>query len=160
MFQGIGEGRFAAFDARTGERLWISEIGIDVMAPPISYRIDGEQYVAVLAGVGGSQGNHQSKFEHDNAGRVLAYKLGGTAGMPPVELRPKRTVSRPRPDVPPETIARGRRVYAETCFACHGMGLESSGVYPDLRTSSAKKRAPVAPMSPAWSPISARNLSR
>jgi len=141
VFQGIGQGRFAAFDAARGGRLWTSQIGIDVMAPPISYRIDGEQYVAVLAGVGGSQGNHQSKFEHDNAGRVLAYKLDGKAPMPPVELRPKRSVSRPRPDVPPETIARGRKVYAETCFACHGMGLESSGLYPDLRTSSEKTHA-------------------
>jgi quinohemoprotein ethanol dehydrogenase len=137
VFQGIGDGRFAAFDALRGARLWTSEIGIDVMAPPVTYRVGGEQYVAVLAGVGGSHGNHQSKFAHDNAGRVLSYKLDGKAAMPPVELRPKRTVSRPRPDVPPETLARGRRAYAENCFACHGMGLESSGVYPDLRTASA-----------------------
>jgi len=138
VFQGIGQGRFAAFDAATGDRLWSSEIGIDVMAAPVSYRIDGEQYVAVLAGVGGSHGNHQSEFDHDNAGRVLAYKLGGIAPMPPVELRPERKVSRPRLDVPPEMIERGRRVYADTCFTCHGMGLQASGVYPDLRTASAE----------------------
>ena len=136
VFQGIGEGRFAAFDARDGDRLWTSEIGIDVMAPPITYRVGGEQYVAVLAGVGGSQGNHQSEFDHDNAGRLLAYKLGGEAAMPPVERRPPRKVARSRPDVPPETIEVGRRAYAENCFACHGMGLQASGVYPDLRTAS------------------------
>lgn len=138
VFQGIGQGRFAAFDARTGDRLWSSEVGIDVMAPPISYRIDGEQYIAVLAGVGGSHGNHQSKFEHDNAGRVLAYKLDGSAEMPAVNARPKRVVSRPRLDVPEQTIVRGREVYAETCFSCHGIDLNASGVYPDLRTASAE----------------------
>ena len=121
VFQGIGQGRFAAFDAATGDRLWSSEVGIDVMAAPVTYRVDGEQYIAVLAGVGGSHGNHQSEFDHDNAGRVLSYKLDGKAPMPPVTLRPERRVSRPRLDVPPETIERGRHVYAETCFTCHGI---------------------------------------
>jgi len=138
VFQGIGQGRFAAFDAATGERLWSSEIGIDVMAPPVTYRLDGEQYIAVLAGVGGSHGNHQSEFDHDNAGRLLSYKLDAKAPMPPVKLRPERQISRPRLDVPPETIKRGRQVYAETCFSCHGIGLQGSGVYPDLRTASAE----------------------
>ena len=138
VFQGIGQGLFAAFDAKTGDKLWSSQVGIDIMAPPISYRIDGKQYVSVLAGVGGSHGNHQSKFEHDNAGRVLTYKIGGQAPMPPVRARPKRTVSRPRLDVPAETLARGQKVYSEVCFSCHGMGLDASGVYPDLRTASAE----------------------
>jgi cytochrome c553 len=138
VFQGIGQGRFAAFDAAKGDRLWSSAVGIDVMAAPVSYRVDGEQYIAVLAGVGGSQGNHQSEFDHDNAGRVLSYKLDAKAPMPAVTLRSKRIVSRPKLDVPPEMVDRGRRVYAETCFTCHGMGLHASGVYPDLRTASAE----------------------
>jgi mono/diheme cytochrome c family protein len=58
--------------------------------------------------------------------------------MPAVTLRPKRSVSRPRLDVPPETIARGRQVYAENCFTCHGMGAKSSGLIPDLRSASAQ----------------------
>ena len=138
VFQGIGQGRFAAFDASTGALLWASEIGIDVMAPPVTYRVDGEQYIVVLAGVGGSFGNHYTAFDHDNAGRVLGYKLDGKAAMPRVQLRPTRKVSWPRLDVPPDVIRRGRQVYAETCFTCHGIGLQSSGVYPDLRTASAE----------------------
>jgi mono/diheme cytochrome c family protein len=55
-----------------------------------------------------------------------------------VALRPKREVSRPRLDVPPEILRRGGAVYAKTCFSCHGMGLDAAGVYPDLRTASAK----------------------
>lgn len=138
VFQGIGQGRLAAFDASTGALLWASEIGIDVMAPPVTYRVDGEQYIVVLAGVGGSFGNHYTAFDHDNAGRVLGYKLDGKAAMPRVQLRPTRKVSWPRLDVPPDVIRRGRQVYAETCFTCHGIGLQSSGVYPDLRTASAE----------------------
>ena len=138
VFQGAGQGRFAAYAAVSGERLWSSDVGIDVMAAPISYRIDGEQYVAVLAGTGGSFGNHQSEFDHDNAGRVLSYKIGGQAPMPPVERRPKRSVSRPRLDVPKDMIVRGRVAYSENCIACHGMGVQGSGLYPDLRTVSAE----------------------
>lgn len=136
VFQGIGQGRFAAFDAVTGDRLWSSEVGIDVMAPPVTYRVDGEQFIAVLAGVGGSQGNHLSEFDHDNAGRLLSYKLDGKATLPAVAIRPKRSVSRPPLDVPIETLERGRQAYAENCFSCHGLGLHSSGLYPDLRTAS------------------------
>jgi quinohemoprotein ethanol dehydrogenase len=138
VFQGSGQGMFSAYDAKSGELLWSSPVGIDVMAAPVSYQIDGEQYISVLAGVGGSQGNHLSEFSHDNAGRVLAYKLDGRAPMPAVTPRPKRSVSRPRLDVPPETIARGRKAYAENCFSCHGVGAHSSGMIPDLRTASAR----------------------
>lgn len=138
VFQGSGKGRFSAFDTMNGAERWSVEVGIDVMAPPITYQIDGVQYVAVLAGVGGSQGNHASVFDHDNAGRLLAFKLGGRAPMPPVKKRPARSVSVPRLPVTPEVIDRGRTVYAENCFSCHGMGTHASGLYPDLKTASAE----------------------
>jgi quinohemoprotein ethanol dehydrogenase len=135
VFQGSGRGRFSAFDAQNGAIRWFSEIGIDVMAPPITYVVEGVQYVAVLAGTGGSFGNHSSQFDHDNAGRLLSFKLDGKAPMPPVEKRVVRSVTMPRPEASPEMIARGRKVYAENCFTCHGMGAHASGLYPDLKTS-------------------------
>jgi quinohemoprotein ethanol dehydrogenase len=138
VFQGSGRGRFSAFDTMNGAERWSVEVGIDVMAPPISYQVDGVQYVAVLAGVGGSHGNHISTFDHDNAGRLLAFKLGGDAKMPPVTKRPSRSVSVPRLSATPEVIDRGRTVYAENCFSCHGIGTQSSGLYPDLKTASAE----------------------
>ena len=135
VFQGSGEGRFSAFDAKNGASRWSAQIGIDVMAPPITYQVDGVQYVAVLAGTGGSPGNHASKFDHDNAGRVIAFALDAKAPMPPVAKRVVRPVSMPRPKASPEMIARGRSVYAENCFTCHGLGAHSSGLIPDLKTS-------------------------
>ena len=53
VFTGQGDGDFSAFDAKTGANLWSFNCGAGVNAPPISYEIDGEQYVAVAAG--GSQ---------------------------------------------------------------------------------------------------------
>ncbi|PPC87174.1 MAG: pyrrolo-quinoline quinone [Hyphomicrobium sp.] len=53
VFNGEGNGDFAAYDAQTGTKLWHFNCGAGVNAPPISYAIDGKQYVAVAAG--GSQ---------------------------------------------------------------------------------------------------------
>ncbi|NOT70185.1 MAG: PQQ-binding-like beta-propeller repeat protein [Hyphomicrobium sp.] len=53
VFNGEGSGDVAAFDSKTGEKLWRFACGAGVNAPPISYAIDGKQYVAVAAG--GSQ---------------------------------------------------------------------------------------------------------
>jgi glucose dehydrogenase len=50
VFTGEGNGDFAAFDAVTGQRLWKFNCGAGVNAPPITYRLDGKQYIAVAAG--------------------------------------------------------------------------------------------------------------
>jgi quinohemoprotein ethanol dehydrogenase len=136
VFQGHGGGRFSAFDARDGRVLWSIDVGIDVIAPPVTYAVDGEQYVAVLAGAGGSHGGHATSFQHDNAGRLLAFKLDARAPLPPVRPRTIPAPQVPRLDVPAEVVARGRALYAHHCFMCHGMGVVSSGLHPDLRGSS------------------------
>ncbi len=136
VFQGNGEGSFAAYDAGNGESLWSVELGIAAMAPPVSYRVGGEQYIAVLAGVGGSQGGHQTHLTHTNQGRLLAFKLDGNARMPAVEPRAPGRVTRARLEVSQAVIDRGRHVYAEVCMFCHGFAAKSSGVYPDLRFAS------------------------
>ncbi len=133
VFQGTGSGAFSAYDARTGERLWTSEVGIGIMAPPISYAIDGEQYVAVLAGMGGSHGAHYAQFDYVNEGRLLVYKLGGRAQMPKIEKRPPQRVEVPPLRASAEQVSRGRQLYARHCLFCHGMGVRSSGLHPDLR---------------------------
>ncbi len=50
VFTGEGDGHLAAYDAASGERLWQFNCGAGVNAPPISYEIDGQQYIAVAAG--------------------------------------------------------------------------------------------------------------
>jgi quinohemoprotein ethanol dehydrogenase len=141
VFQGSGTGTFAAYDARDGRRLWTSEVGVGIMAPPVAYRVGGEQYVAVLAGLGGSQGGHLESFRVQNDGRILAWKLGGEAAMPPVRARPPGRVQAPRFDAAPETLSRGRKLYAEHCLRCHGVGVVGSGLYPDLRFASREVHA-------------------
>ena len=50
VFVGEGDGNFAAFDATSGERLWGYASGVGVNAPPVSYAVNGVQFVAVAAG--------------------------------------------------------------------------------------------------------------
>jgi mono/diheme cytochrome c family protein len=109
-----------------------------VVAGPITYMVDGEQYIAVSAGWGGINslvGVQPQGGAPLAEGRVLAFKLGGTATLPPVP-QPQE------PDPPPpltasaETVARGEFVYVQHCQICHGAGGVSGGSTPDLRRMS------------------------
>lgn len=137
LFQGSGTA-FSAYDARTGERVWQSEVGVGIMAPPVTYRAGGEQYVVVAAGLGGTHGAVLDRFDYVNEGRVLAYRIGGSAAMPATKKAPEKIVhvKRARPDA--DSVANGRRLYFETCMQCHGGAAISSGMIPDLRFSSSE----------------------
>lgn len=69
VFTGEGNGSLNAYDSATGERLWRTQAEAGVNAPPITYEIDGEQYVAVAAGGNAIWGYKQGDY-------VLAFKLG------------------------------------------------------------------------------------
>jgi mono/diheme cytochrome c family protein len=88
-----------------------------------------------LVGVAAA-GLNLAQFDYQNAGYVIAWKLGGTARLPTVvKRRPGRVVVEPI-EAPPEVIAAGQALYAENCFRCHGLGTKSGGRLPDLRFSS------------------------
>lgn len=53
VFSGTPDGKFYAFDARTGKVLWMHHMSSGVIGVPTTYRVDGKQYVAVQAGWGG-----------------------------------------------------------------------------------------------------------
>ena len=59
---GDGTGTFYAFDAKTGKELWRFQCGAGVNAAPISFEVDGEQFVAVAAG-----GNFQLRFPYGDS---------------------------------------------------------------------------------------------
>jgi alcohol dehydrogenase (cytochrome c) len=50
VFSGLWEGALVAYDGRTLQELWRFDTGCGVMAPPITYAVNGKQYVAVAAG--------------------------------------------------------------------------------------------------------------
>jgi len=50
VFNGGIDGHFAAYDGKTMNELWSFEAGTGIQAPPVTFSINGKQYIAVLAG--------------------------------------------------------------------------------------------------------------
>jgi alcohol dehydrogenase (cytochrome c) len=50
VFSGLWEGALVAYDGKTLQELWRFDTGCGVMAPPVSYAVNGKQYVAVAVG--------------------------------------------------------------------------------------------------------------
>ena len=143
VFQGDAMGFFSAYRATDGERLWQAPANNGIVAAPISYEVDGEQYVAVLAGWGGAMALYGGAV-NDNAvggatGRMLAYKLGAE-GSPPAGPAPLPEMPEPPPlDVSDDTLERGFDQYARHCAVCHGFRAIGGGVIPDLRYLTPEK---------------------
>jgi len=137
VFHGVPQGKLMAYNASTGEQLWEAYSQTGIVAPPISYKIDGEQYIAVMAGWGGmfsmTGGTVTRKDEGPGPNRVLVYKLGGKHTLP---AKAELVMTAPKPPAQTgtaEQIANGSALYDEYCQFCHGMHAVSGGVIPDLR---------------------------
>ena len=142
LFEGTAGGNFEAYRADNGGMLWSFAAQTGVMAGPITYEVNGEQYVAVLAGWGGvfplAAGEVSfSSGRVRNVSRMLVFKIGGNASLPPLppmELHRLTELSNPASSA---TIHKGERLFQTYCAACHGDVAVSGGVLPDLRYSSA-----------------------
>lgn len=141
IFQGGGDQEVIAYDAVSGEQLWSTEAQTTASGSPISYAIDGVQYIAIAVGFGGGIAaeagavSHAWKFK--NRSRVLVYKLGGTHSLPPIEEEAEKVLAKPMSvTASAEDVAAGHVLYQRHCSFCHGDGLRSSGLVPDLRYST------------------------
>ncbi len=139
VFQGTVDGQFLAMDATSGKELWSYDNQAATLAGPISYEIDGEQYVAVLAGNGSvfylTAGYLAPAEVGPVKGRVYVFKVGGNAPKP--SLEPVQAASSAPPTIPvtPDQYARGAQLYSQFCVTCHGAGAIAGGAVPDLRRS-------------------------
>ena len=137
VLQGTSDGRFIAFNAASGEILWSVDTGQGIIAPPITYMINEEQYIAIQVGYGGAYalaGAFPSANKNPaQNGRMLVFKLGGEEMSPPVQSIAKVNPVVPSMTTDVLTIARGEYEYHEHCQFCHGAGVIGGGVIPDLR---------------------------
>jgi quinohemoprotein ethanol dehydrogenase len=99
VFAGREDGKFIAYDAKTGRVLKKLETGSAIMAAPMSYEIDGHQYVAVLCGHGGTAWAYAgtAAMEHLNEDRVLVFSLDGAPEVPKPERRKEERYRQPPP---------------------------------------------------------------
>ena len=93
LFGGVSDGNVVAYDMRNGNQLWAFQTGAGADGSVIAYEVNGEQYVAVLAG----GNNFNLSAPGDN---LWALKLGGTVKPLPAPPEP--------PTIQPAAGRRGR----------------------------------------------------
>jgi quinohemoprotein ethanol dehydrogenase len=140
VFEGTAAGRFEAYRADTGEKVWSFDAQTGVMAGPVTYTVRGEQYVAVLAGWGGvfPMVTGEVSFKSGrvrNVSRMLAFKLDGKASLPPLPPMEEPVLHPPASTASAAAIHHGGAVYQRFCSGCHGDVAVSGGLLPDLRYS-------------------------
>ena len=145
--QGNSSGRFVAYDSEDGSILWSKEIQTGMIAPPITYEVDGEQYIAILAGDGGAGNSVGDNFGADkeiaavlygNNGRLLSFKINGTSKLPILNKRDQIIPEQPLMSASAEDILMGEKLYSNYCGACHGAGVRGKAIV-DLRHLTKEK---------------------
>jgi len=147
VFQGEGTGDFSAYAADSGRKLWSVNTGSAIQSVPVSYRLNGHQYVLIATGLGSGvamfMGTSRMATLESRRGpsRLLAFTLdtNRTPAFPPnkipaVPRPPEQTASQ-------EVIEQGKKALGKyPCWACHGGAAlegrgawELNGAIPDLR---------------------------
>ena len=139
VFQGDTSGRFVAYAAESGEILWQVDTKIGIVAAPITFELDKEQYVTVLAGWG-SPGDalRLGAAQNSNPGRLFTFKLNADLKIPTVERRQARKQGPiPQQFASTNQIREGQVLYLEHCVVCHGgVAGYGGGLATDLRFST------------------------
>jgi quinohemoprotein ethanol dehydrogenase len=136
VFQGTNLGRFVAYDARDGHELWSFEAQTGVVAAAAAFELDGEQYIAEEVGYG------LAPYGASNQSRLLVFKLGGTAQLPPAPPpAPKPVLDPPPSTAGAATIEAGHQQFAGHCAMCHEPPAANRAIFPDLRYSPALNSA-------------------
>lgn len=142
VFQGTIEKTFAAYRADNGRKLWDMPVDNVAIGGPVTYMIDGVQYVAVNVGWGGSIVAGLSKVPGGfrvSPARLLVFKLDAKdvtlPPMPPPTALPRPPFLR----ASEAEVRTGQQLYGETCARCHGEN--ARGGIKDLRYMSAQTRA-------------------
>ena len=136
VFQGRGSGSLYVYAADTGKVLKVVETGSHMMAAPTTYAVNGEQYVAIQVGYGGTgiaEGEippSSAAVKYENTNRIIAFKLGGGPVPTPAARAPEAFEKPPQQAAGPDAIHAGEIKFVEECSRCHVLGLN---VTPDLR---------------------------
>ncbi|MDP7576119.1 MAG: c-type cytochrome, partial [Pseudomonadales bacterium] len=138
VFQGDGLGYLSAYNTDNGEKLWTYNTYISMLAPPITYEIDGEQYVVILAGTGGPENfvgytNDTAAYKYGNFGKLLGFKLDSKVVLEAPDVLDKTLPEQPELVASADELFRGEQLYNGVCGICHGGAAKSAGIISDLR---------------------------
>ena len=142
VFYGTADGYLNGYDAITGENLWSFYAGLGIISAPMTYSVNGTQYISLLVGYGGTAGSGIPLMRQGwkfglQPRRLLTFKLDGDRSLPPTpppshEVNPVIVEGF---ELDGQKVQRGIVIYHNTCVACHGGMLEAESVGPDLRES-------------------------
>jgi quinohemoprotein ethanol dehydrogenase len=136
VFQGTADGRFLAYDARDGKKLWEAATGTGVVAAPATYEVDGKQYVSIAVGWGGVYGIAARHTDRKGPGTVYTFALGGSA-KPPAFVEYKLNALLQGVPYDKAHVEAGTALYVSNCAFCHGVpGVDRGGNVPNLGYSS------------------------
>jgi len=143
VFQGDGLGYLSAYNTDNGEKLWTYNTYISMLAPPVTYEIDGEQYVVILAGTGAVENfvgytNDTAAIKYGNFNKLLGFKLDSNLILEAPDVLDKTLPEQPELIASADELFRGEQLYNEVCGICHGGAAKSAGILPDLRMMSAE----------------------
>ena len=143
VLRGDAAGYLNVYAADSGKLLKQIDTGTSMMAAPMTYRVAGVQYVAVLAGSGGGMmglpfPQDSAAYKFGNEGRIITFRMDGGAVPKPaavVDAPLEARAPRLRATGPGSAaqIAQGEVLYNRYCGRCHVFG---RGLLPDLRRMS------------------------
>jgi hypothetical protein len=140
----------SAYDKETGEVLWQFNTYTSMLAPPITYQIDGTQYVSILTGNGGGDLFSGEAMDpvampasstYGNYGRLLVFRLGGSETLAEPQIRDTSIPAQQLAQVSDEELARGERLYHDFCAPCHGLIARSARPSEGQRHGSLRRCA-------------------
>lgn len=133
VFQGDALGNLNAYRTTNGKLLKSIFAGTGIAAAPMTYAVNGIQYIAVMAGNGGYVHDTQNG-DYSNRGRLLAFRLeGGPTPLPATIITEEPYPLPTRLPASAEILAKGRELFVQHCVRCHGGGLSAErSAYPNL----------------------------
>jgi quinohemoprotein ethanol dehydrogenase len=146
LFTGHNDGRIIAYDATNGNQLWEFKMDAGANAPPITYEVDGKQYISIFAA-----GNTLAGTKHGD--KIYTFSLEGKYGSlkdipkdkintSPVTKKEKQQEAEDNKTKKEGTeTAQGETIYKSNCLACHGA--EGAGGHngPSLQKSKMDQAA-------------------
>jgi quinohemoprotein ethanol dehydrogenase len=139
--EGTSDQTFVIYRATDGAKLWEKGVQTVPTAGPMTYMVDGEQYIAVSAGGVGFNLDPRKKPTQRSSGRILAFKLGANGELPPLPPAPEISPPPFMTDNSEKQVRLGSAAYHRTCAQCHGRDAISVTAIPDLRYMSPETRA-------------------
>jgi quinohemoprotein ethanol dehydrogenase len=142
VIQGRADGHLHAYSADRGKDLWSFNAGVAATGVPITYSVNGRQYVTItsgpLNGATAAFGSVSARWGWESRGhprRLLTFALDGKARLPPPAAPSfAKPLAAPEFKIDSSLVEAGSHEYVR-CLLCHGTAVVAGGNAPDLRAS-------------------------